>query len=385
MATIHLHTLGQALIRCPRATISPDSEVTFAVALYLLLERHRAVPRDELVQVIWPGVPASLATHRLRQTLYVLRQAGATIEHGHAHLRLADGVNWDVDEFDASPAPGQAPATQGAFLPAYGVRLPTEFREWLDAWRARVDGRLRTTLVRALARARSSGDRGRLRELSVSLLRIDPLNEEGTLALAEATALDGQRDEALKILDAYSRELGRVPELVRLPAARLRERIATQFPAGTAAPSPLVGRGDLISHLTRAIHGASSGLPSIHLLHGPAGIGKTRLLDEVDAVAQLANISVARHRCRAGDSTRALALPVDTVRVLLALPGAIGCDPAALALLRGTLAADVSPNAACLDPDSASQMRRRLEDAALELFGALLDENALALLVDDVQ
>ncbi|MET3468692.1 AAA family ATPase [Microbacterium sp. NPDC006705] len=56
--------------------------------------------------------------------------------------------------------------------------------------------------------------------------------------------------------------------------------------SSTAASTPLRGRGDIISSLTASIERSLSGEPTPALIRGRAGMGKTRLLAEVLAVAE---------------------------------------------------------------------------------------------------
>jgi len=72
----------------------------------------------------------------------------------------------------------------------------------------------------------------------------------------------------------------------------------------------------------------------IGCLCGPAGIGKTRLLDEAATRAALSGMQVVRVRCQAADTLRPLSGLMELIPRLLSLPGAAGVAPENLKRLR---------------------------------------------------
>ncbi|HEU4993881.1 MAG TPA: hypothetical protein VFT29_03645, partial [Gemmatimonadaceae bacterium] len=77
---IHLHTLGDALIKVDEKEIRPTAPLMFAALLYLGMERGRRVPRAALQELLFPNSDERSGAHSLRQLLYKLRQLGAPIE-----------------------------------------------------------------------------------------------------------------------------------------------------------------------------------------------------------------------------------------------------------------------------------------------------------------
>src|SRR5688572_6002275 len=116
-----------------------------------------------------------------------------------------------------------------------------------------------------------------------------------TLTLAEATAvLSGNRAEAMAILDRYMDEVGSEPnQRLALSASVLRRRISERFVEQRyAAPPepPFVGREDVLQLLVEKMQEAVAGRSSIVYLWGEAGIGKTRLLEELAKVAHVQGV-----------------------------------------------------------------------------------------------
>ena len=171
-------------------------------------------------------------------------------------------------------------------LAAYGGPLLPEdlYEPWAADWRDTVD-----VLHRDLLRLA-----GRWSELA----REDPTDEAAHVALARELVQRGDVRAAERQLErmeqSLRRELGTVPSA---EARRLRTEIAARSGSTTAPPEPsvrLVGRkavGDTVrGHLDRADSGRGSTL----LVAGPAGVGKTAVLDLAVALADRRGWRTAR-------------------------------------------------------------------------------------------
>src|SRR5688572_2330364 len=235
---MHLHTLGDSLIKVGEKEIRPTSPLVFAALLYLGMERGRRVPRAALQELLFPKSDERSGAHSLRQLLYKLRQLGAPLEADAGSVLLpaacVEEVGWDR----LSDEPG---GRAGGILPEF--KPPSgEFAAWLDGLRASIAARQRNRLVADLGRARNAGDLVAADRAATALLRIDPLNEEATLARAEALALAGQKHEALRLLEAYSAEVGATSPELRLAPDVLRRRIVDRLSLTERSRTPLIGR-----------------------------------------------------------------------------------------------------------------------------------------------
>jgi len=93
---------------------------------------------------------------------------------------------------------------------------------------------------------------------------------------------------------------------------------------GLATPSdPFVGRADAMERLTAALHAAGTGRGRLCLLTGDAGIGKTRCINELSAIAKDRRLSVWTGRCLEGGRTAAFWPWVQVLRDALR-EGALG-------------------------------------------------------------
>src|SRR5262245_56151662 len=172
-----------------------------------------------------------------------------------------------------------------------------------------------------------------------------------------------------------SRESDRavVPEKTRTP------RIALAPPL----QSPFVCRHDEIGQALRLLDAAVAGRPQLAVLEGPAGIGKTRLAEEVAARARERGARVAIGRCwQAADAP-----PLWPWRTILR---ELGASEGALVERPGEEAGDFGRFVAVADRLRAAEGgplvividgAERADPASLLLVQALIRESAFPLLI----
>ncbi len=360
----------------------------FAFALYLAIERDADLGRQHLAELFWPQFPESKARHSLRHLAYVLRSLGFPLEHAPSHLRLPASMVWLDYEDDLSATPTPVRAARG-FLPGYAPTFSPAFAEWLDRVRSGVHSRLRLSLLRDAATFRRLNRWPEAADVARRCLELDPFNEEATLALAESTALVGNKLEAISILDRYTSELGAAPNEIRLPATILRKRITERLPQAyePGPASPLAGRESILTWLTTQLRSAKSGHGNICYLWGPAGIGKSRVALELARVAALDGVRIQRTVSQRSDSSRPLSVFCDLIHGLLDMPGALGCAPRSRQYLM-CLSHPREPSNRFLEqlqveaadaPAACAAVRQAL----LDLIDAICEETTLLIVVDD--
>ena len=391
---IRLHALGACVIEVGDHQIGPDAEMAFALLLVLVLAHGRVMPRQALVDLLWPAAEPDRARHNLRQTLYKLRQLGVPLEtHAHQVRLPAEAIVPDVllhGDVERAPMSDLLRPEQafGEFLAGYTPRVSDAFSRWVEEQRHALHGRLRRAVLSLLLDERRRGNWGVVETLARKCLQLDPLNEEATLALAEATALTGSKHAALGILDGYLAEMGDRAGELRLPAAVLRRRIAERLHPPTSlavAETCFVGRGESMAVLHARFREVRGGRGRALLLWGAAGIGKSRLAAEFGQLATLEGARVERVICQTRDLERPLSIFMDVVPSLLALPGAIGCSPESMAYLKRLTDHDpamVEPSAATRE---AELLFAGVRQAILDVVDAVAAESPLVLCVEDAQ
>ncbi|HJU69931.1 MAG TPA: AAA family ATPase, partial [Gemmatimonadaceae bacterium] len=389
---IRVRALGQASIQIDTLVLGPDAEVVFAALLLLTVEPGRRFSRNELLGMLWPNATRGRAGHCLRQTIYRMRTLGVPLEVTHTHLSVrAEAVDCDVDGLLRARRTDDlehvADTIGGPFLPGYAPTFSDPFRDWVERHRDLVAASARRVFVGALITRKARAEWADVERLAHRCLAIDPLNEEATLALAEAAALHGGKAEAMGILDRYLREMGPTARELRLPAIALRRRIAEpelEFPLAPPLHVPFVGRSAEMATLAGALRSARGGTGSVHFIHGEPGIGKTRLLTEFSRAASLEGARVAAALCQSSDARRPLSAFVDLVPKLMTMPGALGCSPQSHKYLRRLIeqhSSESPPSPDCVEADMLYANVRR---ALFDLLDAISSETVVIISIEDV-
>ena len=296
---IEVKLLGPPRVERDGALVTFDTRKALALLAHLALS-DRPRPRDALAGLLWRDNDPERARGALRRTLSTLRGAvGAErVEATRDHVRLVKGPGMavDVDRFRALRAQGQldlaADLFRGDFLEGFAIRDAPYFEDWT---RGEADGLRReliATLADLAAAREAAGDQFGALAAVQRWLSLDPLHEPAHRALIRLYAATGDRAAALvqyrECVRTLSRELGVPPlrETTQLYEAINRGSFAPPAPAAALAtpgerpPSPFVGRAADLRAL-RAAYDGMSGDGRVALIEGEAGIGKTRLAEEL--------------------------------------------------------------------------------------------------------
>jgi DNA-binding SARP family transcriptional activator len=408
--SIQLQTLGASRVLLGEQALGMHNALLFLLVLRMAYTPGMAVARDTLVREFWPDQEESRQRGNLRQALYKLRTMGVrtALRGDVVHLDTAQvqrnfALAPSADRFDRDVTRGTEP--YGSFLP--GVTPPTApLQEWLDVTRETLHGAMRRVLVDVLRQRRERADWKGTQMVAAWLLQLDPLNEDATLALAECAALSGSKAEAVAILDRYLQELGPGAGDIRLPATLLRRRFVEaptrRRSVALVTDKHFHGRDVELSELTMSLRRARWHDGSAVLLHGPPGMGKSRLMLEILKVAQVEGYREVVMECRESITTRPLGALIEALPDLLSAPGAIGCAPESLTVLRKLL----GPNPMAVGEEEAAEadavsnhelsvtervelairtMRAQsIRHAVVDLFAAVSEERPIFLLAEDV-
>ncbi len=383
-------TFGQCAFDTPGARIAPDSELHFALLLLVVTSPTDGVSRDDVVARLWPEAIGNDGRHCLRQGMYRLRQLGIPVQLNAGRIIL-DWTNCSADVHDLLLGePDRAELVRLGtlpFLPGYLPTLGDPLAHWLDELRARVAARLRRALADEASAARSRGRFHEMGRLARALLALDPLNELGTIILAESLALEGSKLEALRLLEAYEAEVGVVNPNLQLPARVLRRRVAEVLDDSLFLRRyevPFVGREDAFATLRGIWREVRRGQSRAAIVSGEAGIGKSRMAGELLRLAALDGGSVVRYTTSAGDSLTPLSTLIAVAAQLLTLRGALGCDEEYLTYLRrlGTVETVTAFSVAGM---AADVLYAQLVQAFAEVMSAIAEEAPLIVFIDDAE
>ncbi len=388
LSTVRCRILGQAEIHTRGIRLTPESELQFGLALYFCAQAGRDVPRDEMARLFWPNQATEAGRHCLRQAIYRLRVLGVAVRSG-AKATILDTHFLDAD-YAAAVAEG-APAAvylrlqDVSVLPGYSPRFSRPFANWVEDFRSEIGGRIRRGLVRAISEMRARGRYADVERLCRFCLRLDPLNEEATLALAESVALAGGKAEAVGLIDRYAGEVGRYQAELRVPASLLRERISDRLirRSQAAVELPMIGREEDVERVLTAFQRLRGNRAVSYVVTGAAGVGKTRLAFECCRMAELQGARLLSIGTQPSSRTQALFAVSELVDGLLQMPGAIGCAPEALECLRAMSSpVPIREPALSLDADGESRFAM-VRWSILDVLDAVLSEGPLVIHVDD--
>jgi predicted ATPase/DNA-binding SARP family transcriptional activator len=242
------------------------------------------VDRGRLAALFWPEQASEAAFTNVRKAIHRLREVAwlAGFEARGTRVRWKGAT--DLQQFDAAVARGEyaaaLPLYRGALLDGLERGAAAPYLAWLRAERER---RAQARRQAALALIGASTDpRARL-ALAEPLLADDPLDEDALVAAVQAHRLLAADDVAQRLLRAHARRLAE--DLGVEPSARLRAlATATGAAGGRAQGGPtdpaqgFVGRRLELRQIGAWVRVTEG--PRLLLLHGPGGVGKSRLARE---------------------------------------------------------------------------------------------------------
>lgn len=335
MPTLQIRLLGEfSLVYGNEVVQSVGSLRLQSLLARLVLHRNAPQSRRHLAFTLWPDSSESQALTNLRRELHRLRQAlpaadrFLSVETQTLQWRADAPFTLDVVDFEqaitaarqaeeATNEPGVRETLVEAVALYKGDLLPGCYEEWLLTERER----LRQTFLQALEQLIALLQKRREYRPAIGyaqqLLREDPLAEEAYLYLIRLYALNGDRARALRVYHAcvttMQRELGVEPgpatreayeQLLKVVTPQRAEPIPQTTLIGT---SPLIGRQAEWQRLQSCWRLATSDRSHFVAVTGEAGIGKTRLIEELVDWASRQGITTVQTCCYAAEGGLAYA------------------------------------------------------------------------------
>jgi predicted ATPase/DNA-binding SARP family transcriptional activator len=358
---VTIELLGPPSITVAGEPLRVDTRKAVAVLAIAAVDGPSA--RSNLAARLWPDSDDARARGALRRTMSVLNSAlgGRGLAADPVTVALdAEDVWVDIDEVAAqlrlttthghgtaavcgdclAPLRRAADLHRGEFLAGFTLRDSAEF----DDWRSLQGERLRRELCGVLDRlTRAEAEAGELDAALAAAQRwldLDTLGEQAHCRMMLLHAWRGERGEAIRryrecaaVLD---RELG-VKPLARTTAlyqAIVEGRLDRPAAPDVAPPPrashrlrraaasgdlPFVGRR---TELATGLEHLTSADSRLLVVHGEAGIGKSRFVDELESRLHQQGIPVVAVRCHPGEQRLALAPVVELLRSAMARAGA---------------------------------------------------------------
>lgn len=308
-----------------------ESQRVRALLIYLLMHRESPLSRDKVAGLLWPERDDNTARRNLRQAMYNLRSQ-LPDEKGAEPLILAtnqtvqvnpaadywldvaayeEGIHARIsgkDEVDPHLLAEAVQLYQGDFLAGFFLSESPGFEHWLlyeqERLRELVIQALRVLVDYHIAR---QGYRQGIQYAS-RLLEIDPLSELTHRYLMRLYALSGRRSRALaqyeECRNLLFAELGVEPlaETTALYQTILNQKLPSRQTKAEDRSAqldvPFAGRRTPLGALRRDWDKVVKGKGRLMLIEGEAGIGKSRLVENIlEIIQQGGPVTLLRGRC----------------------------------------------------------------------------------------
>jgi DNA-binding SARP family transcriptional activator len=335
--TLHMRLLGGFLLLSDGTPVTTiNSPRLQSLLAYLVLHRATLHNRSHLAFLFWPDSTEERAHTSLRKLVHQLRQTFPDIDHflysdrQSLYWRPEPDACWTLDtlEFEQALAyaeqaeqrgdtDAQRQALEQGIALYRGDLLPSCYDEWILPERDRLHLLFLQAAARLIALLEQERDYETAIAMAQHLLRQDPLHEATYRQLMRLYALHGNRAAALRTyhscVTVIERELGTEPSSItrEIYESLLQSESTSETPAPRGTEAPLIGRKAEWRQLQEAWHKISHGGSHIVILSGEAGIGKTRLAEEMEAWVSRQGMAVASARCYTASGQIAYA-PVTT-------------------------------------------------------------------------
>ena len=415
-AGLSISLIGPPVVTVDGVPLAVDTRKATALLAYLAVSGAPA-RRDTIVGLLWPETDPDRARATLRRTLSTLRSAldGRWLVTEGDTVRLETEGTWlDVLELTRllaectthghgpsetcprclEPLEAAVALERGGFLAGFGLRDSAEFDDWERTTGVELQRELASALERLADLLARRGEISRAVTHAERRLAADPLNESAHRQLIRLYAASGDRAEAVEqyreCVRLLDRELGVRPldETTELYRAVLEGDVALASPETAPHVSPrqdagypLTGRERELESLLDAYRAVGPG-GRLVVLAGEAGIGKTRLGDELLTCVRREEGLAIGVRCFREEAGLAYGVAVEIVRA--ALPEVSGPieRPWWLAEI-GRLVPEVG-EAPPAEIDSVAMQARFYEAVCALLSTAAGDAGKTALFVDDM-
>jgi DNA-binding SARP family transcriptional activator len=325
---LHIELLGHFRLSSGDVAVPSLNSLRIQSLLAYLVLNPGPHSRQHLAFLFWPESTEAQARTNLRRELHHLRRAipdadvFLSAETNQVLWRRDAPYTLDAATFEAAIAEAErrdqagdrpgALAQLTAAVRSYAELLPGGYDDWLLAERERLSQRYASALERLVSYCESAGDWPAAINWAQRQLQHDPLREATYRDLIRLHRLNEDRSSALRVYHncatILQRELGVEPEAA---TQALYRQLITSSPAGQTPAAPVksaAGRPALIGRQREwaiweaAWLAAAGGRPQVLCLAGEAGIGKTRLAEDMLQAVSRQGVATAWAACYAAES-----------------------------------------------------------------------------------
>ncbi len=322
LPTLHIYLLGDFLLTVGE---TPVTTITIprlqSLLAYLVLHRTAPQDRSHLAFLLWPDSTEAQAHANLRQLVYRLRQS---LPYADQFLHVdkqtlqwlsTDGdCAWTCDVLELEQActclveteqtrekPVLRQSLEQAIRLYRGDLLPDCNEEWILPERDRCCQLFLLAAKRLITLLEQERDYTAAISIAHKFLRYNPLHEATYRQLMRLLAVHGDREGALHAYDtcvtSLEHALGVEPSEITQESYNLLVQSVPQVPSLVTRAEPLLGRNVEWQRLQEIWDQVTRGRSHMIILTGEAGIGKTRLAEEMQLWVSRQGMIGASARC----------------------------------------------------------------------------------------
>ena len=342
--SVTIKLLGPVEVEVDGKPLQVDTRKAVALLAYLA-GTARPSDREHLVDLLWPGYDQDRGRATLRRTLSALRsglgESRLAVDRSHVAL-VSEGVEVDVHRFHELDrlhphASGESceeclavlqelvSLHRGDFMQGFVVKDAPAYEDWQLAQQERVRRDLGIAFDRLLDASISLGRFDEAERIAERRITLDPLNEPTYRALMRIHAAKGERGAVVttyrSLIATLDRELGVEPLEETTDLYLALSRGVDPSPQRDVPPVsdrvdrlPFVGRASEWDRLVTTYQGSGALIVGVH---GEAGIGKTRLIEEFVDHARALGARTVVARAHQGESNVAYGVLTEALRELL--------------------------------------------------------------------
>ena len=390
-----------------RAVASISTPRLQSLLAYLVLNANIPQSRQHIAFLLWPDTSESNARNNLRQFLHQLRHLlpdpdrFLTADANTVCWHQGEGQIIDVQRFEHALVEAET-AEQRADMSAaqhrlkealsyyQGDLLPSCYDDWIISDRERLRQRCHSATQKLVHVLEEQHEYAAALLAAQSLLRLDPLDENTYAMLMRLHDLNHDRAAARRVYqtatELLQRELGVEPdETLRQAYQRVAGLLEVHPPEGTALQLTLVGRQVEWQQLQAAWQQTMKGNAHFALITGEAGIGKSRLAEELFNWATRRSFTAAHARSYAAEGRLSLAPVTEWLRSPTLRPYLKNLDKVWLTEVARLLSELLSENKGLARPEPINEYGRRQRFFEALARAVLAAPRPVLLWIDDLQ
>jgi DNA-binding SARP family transcriptional activator/DNA polymerase III delta prime subunit len=331
MPVLHIQLLGDF-----RMTYNDSTSLTSKIharqqtlLAYLLLHREAPQSRHHLAFLLWPDTGEAQALTNLRNLLHKLREAlpdsedFLNIDTRTVQWRPEGPYTFDVADFVILTQSNSQADLEKAVSLYRGDLLPSCYDEWILTEREQLQQRLYRALEGLVSQLEATHNYSSAIGYAQHLVRCDPLREETYRQLMRIHALNKDRAAVMHVYHTCAttlqQELGVEPSPSTTQFYEQLLNFQPQLAPVHLSPSsiPFVGRKAEWARLQSLWLESTSKWPHLVLIKGEAGIGKTRMAEELAEWVKRQGYPVFTAHCYVSQGQLAYAPLVECLQPLI--------------------------------------------------------------------